>query len=111
MELDVAVSRGCTKCQREDELLRNPLKHQSGIVRKPEAGVESRFANKYAAVCSDFSEFGKPSLHQGSPDATALAFGCDRNRAKSIPADGTVTDGYGRERDMSHDAAKVFGNE
>ncbi len=88
--------------------MRDTLKHESRIARKPEARVEQRIANQHTTLCPDPAEFGKALLHQRSPDATALPLGFDRNWTKPIPACGTITDGYWRKGKMPHDTACIF---
>jgi len=111
VELDIAMSGGTAKGQREKELLRDALKHESRIVRKPKAGVERRVTNQHTPICSCLANFGKAPLHKRPPDTAVLPLGFDRNWAKAIPASGTITDGYWRERNMPYDAAGVFSDE
>ena len=89
----------------------DPLKDERRIVGKSKTGVESRITDENTPLRADHAKFGEPSLHQGSPDATALPRGLDRNGAKAIPANGTITDRYRRERDMPNDTTSFFGNE
>ena len=91
--------------------MRDALQHQSRIVCKPKMDVKRGLADEHTPLCSDRAEFGKTAFHKRLADATALHIGFDRNRAKSIPASSAITDGYRRERNMSYDAAGIFGNQ
>lgn len=78
------------------------------MVHKSKTAVERRVPDQHTPLCANLAEFGKTALHERPPDATALQAGFDRNWAKSIPASGTIADGYRRERNMAYDAAGIF---
>lgn len=108
MELYIAVSGRSAKRKRLEELLRDTIKHESRVIRKPKIGVERRIAYENAPVSPDLANLGKPPLDEGSADATALPIGLDRDWANPVPADGTIRNRYWRERDMPDDAASTF---
>ena len=72
MELDIATGGRSTKGQREYVLLGDPLKDERRIVGKSKTSIERRITDENTPVRTDLAKFGKPSLHQCSPDATAL---------------------------------------
>lgn len=111
MELNIAVSRRGAKRKREEKLFRDALKHERRIVRKPEPTVERRIADENAAICPELAKFRKALPHQGSPNTTALQIRLYRNRAEPIPANRLVIHRNRRDRNMSNDAAGLFGNE
>ncbi len=90
--------------------MRDALKYESRIVRKPKTDVKRGLADEYTPLCSDLAEFGKTAFHKRPTDAMSLQVRFDRDGAKSIPASGTITDSYRRERNMPYDAAGIFGD-
>lgn len=111
MELDIAVGGRSAKGQGEHVLLGDTFEDESRIAGKAKASVERWISDQNTPVCADLAEFCKSPLHEGSPDATALPLRLDRNRAKPVPANCTITDRQRRERDVPDDATGFFGNE
>ena len=55
MEVNIAMSGRSAKGKGEEELLRDTLKHERRIVRKPKADVERWVANEHTPICSDLA--------------------------------------------------------